>query len=130
MTVPYTETGRQASERILVVDDDPSIRRLLRWALEEEGLVAEMAADGQDALDRLAGERPALVLLDMGLPRASGIAVADWIRGTYGSALPIVVMTADRQAAEKARRVGAIAHFRKPFDIDAVMSAVRHALLG
>src|SRR5205823_11333801 len=55
---------------ILVAEDDPSIRRLVEWALEDEGFVVEAVPDGADAIRRLADRRPALLILDVMMPRA------------------------------------------------------------
>ena len=113
---------------MLVVDDDAAIRKMLQWALEDEGFLVEVAADGPQALEALAHRRPSLMILDIGLPGLSGYEVADAVRAQVGADMPIVVITADGRAAMKARRVGAVAYFHKPFDIDDLMSAVRRSL--
>jgi DNA-binding response OmpR family regulator len=119
-----------AEERpaILVVDDDPELRHVIRWALEEEGWAVETAADGQQALEQACRRRPRLVILDMGLPRLDGNGVAAGLRTVYGDTVPIVVITADGQAVDKARRVGAHAHLSKPFEIDDLCAVVHQAL--
>lgn len=113
---------------ILVVDDDPDLRYAIRWALEDEGLVVTTAADGREALDIGARDRPALVVLDMGLPIVSGDGVAAGIHEAHGSAVPILVITADGRAMEKARRVGAFDYLHKPFELDDLVAAVRRGL--
>ena len=70
----------QPAAPILVVDDDWQTRRLLRWALEEEGFVVETAADGGQALELARRTRPALVVLDMRLPVLDGAAVEARVR--------------------------------------------------
>jgi DNA-binding response OmpR family regulator len=117
-----------SSPRILVVDDDPSLRQLIQWTLEDEGWAVDTAADGRQALDRAARERPRLVVLDMGLPLVDGFGVAAGLHALYGDAVPIVVITADGQAAAKAARVGARAHLAKPFELDDLCALVRGAL--
>jgi DNA-binding response OmpR family regulator len=99
---------------ILVVDDDPQVRQLIRWALEDEGMPVELAADGGEAIDCAARRRPALVILDLGLPTVPGNEVAKAMRGAHGDGLRILTITADGSAAEKARLVGAYAYLRKP----------------
>ena len=116
-----------ATEVILVVDDDPGIRQTIRWALEDEGFTVATAADGQEALAQGERHRPALVILDMTLPVLDGHAVADGLRAG-GAAVPILMITADGSAVAKARRVGAYAYLKKPFDIDALLGAVRLGL--
>jgi DNA-binding response OmpR family regulator len=113
---------------ILVIDDDPRTRQTIRWALEYEGFVVDTAADGKQGLERAAIDRPALVVLDMRLPVADGATVADGLREMQGRTPPIVLVTADDHPEEKARRVGAYAYLRKPFDLDDLVAAVRRGL--
>jgi CheY-like chemotaxis protein len=120
--------GAVGGPSILVVDDDPEVRRVIQGTLEDEGWTVETAADGQQALERARRRRPRLVLLDMGLPRLDGDGVAAGLRGAYGDAVPIVVVTADGQAVEKARRVGARAYLAKPFDLDDLCAVVQQIL--
>src|SRR5690349_3904983 len=80
---------------VLVVDDDPRIRQVIQWALEDEGLTVELAADGLQAIEKAAHQRPALVVLDWMLPGLDGHGVAAWLRATYGQTLPILVITAE-----------------------------------
>jgi DNA-binding response OmpR family regulator len=107
---------------------DPELRHVIRWALEEEGWAVETAADGQQALEQARRRRPRLVILDMGLPRLDGNGVASGLRTVYGDTVPIVVITADGHAVDKARRVGAHAHLSKPFEIDDLCAVVQRAL--
>jgi len=113
---------------VLLVEDDPGLRRLIAWALEDEALPCVAVADGQQALDWLDTARPALVLLDMGLPLVDGDGVAAGLRARYGEGVPIVVLTADGRAPEKARRVGAADVLRKPFDIEELVARVARLL--
>ena len=114
--------------RVLIVDDDARVRQAIQWALEGEGFVVETAADGQAALELAARRPPDLVLLDMTLPTLDGYGVAQALRRDHGPALPILAVTADGQAPEKARRVGAYAFVRKPFELDDLLAAVRAGL--
>lgn len=118
----------QLRRHVLVVEDDEMLRQTIRWALEEEGVEVEIAADGQEAVDSVAQRRPRLVLLDMGLPLINGDGVASAIRAQYGLAVPVIVLTADGRAAEKAERVGAVAYLHKPFEIDDLISTVQASL--
>jgi DNA-binding response OmpR family regulator len=68
------------------------------------------------------------MVLDMTLPVVDGYEVARSIRATHGQRVPILVITADGQAAEKAHRVGAYAYVRKPFDVAELVDAVRRGL--
>jgi DNA-binding response OmpR family regulator len=113
---------------ILVVDDDPEIRDVVRWLLEDEGWTVETASDGRDALERATQIRPALIVLDMGLPILSGEEVAMRLRVYYHEPPPIVVVSADGRAGEKAARIGAAAYLHKPFDVDELARLVRRTL--
>lgn len=113
---------------ILIVDDDAQIRRFLHLALEDEGFAVATVPDGLAAVAWLARQRPALLLLDISLPGVDGTAVATHLRAHHGPGVPIVVLTADGRAAEKAARVGAIAFFHKPFDLPRLIAALRQAL--
>jgi CheY-like chemotaxis protein len=115
---------------ILVVDDDPEIRDVVRWLLEDEGWTVETASDGRDALERATQVRPALIVLDMGLPILSGEEVAMRLRVYYQEPPPIVVVSADGRAGEKAARIGAAAYLHKPFDVDDLARVVRRTLAG
>ena len=123
------EGGAAEATRVLVVDDDPEIREVVTWLLEDEGLPVETAADGQRALDCALRARPALIVLDMGLPIMTGEEVAVRLRAHYGEPPPIIVVSADGRAAEKAARIGARAYLHKPFDIDELVRLV-HGTLG
>ena len=121
---PQAERGRV----VLVVDDDPEIRDLMRWLLEDEGWNVETASDGRDAVDRAARSRPALIVLDMGLPILTGEEVALRLHAIYVHPPPIIVVSADGRAGEKAARLGAAAYLHKPFDVDELALLVRQTL--
>jgi DNA-binding response OmpR family regulator len=113
---------------ILVVDDDPQVRRWVQDVLESEGLEVAAAAEGRQALKLAASQPPALVVLDVTLPGLQGAEVARELRAVLGSQVPILVITADGRAADKAAQVQAFAHLRKPFTMDELLAVVRHGL--
>jgi DNA-binding response OmpR family regulator len=113
---------------VLIVEDEPSIRELLCDAFEEEGLDVITAFDGEQAIRIAKVRRPAVILLDMGLPLIDGEAVADAIRERYGDAVPFVVVTATRRIEDAAARIGAARYFTKPFDVPDLVKAVMAAL--
>lgn len=119
-----------ASGPILVVDDDWQMRDVLQQVLEDEGFTVETAADGQQALEQVVLNRPALLVLDMGLPLVDGFGVAAGLREAYADPPPIVVVTADGRAAEKARQVRAVGYLSKPFDLERLCAVVRASLAG
>ncbi|HCI80929.1 MAG TPA: response regulator [Ktedonobacter sp.] len=129
MNVNTTVRDAQSPEQVvLIVEDDTDLRQTIQWTLEDEGLIVETAADGQEALNRAARRKPTLVVLDMGLPIIDGNGVAAGLQASYGNSVSILTMTADGRAAEKAKRIGAIGYISKPFDLDALITAVKQAL--
>ena len=105
----------QPKPKILVVDDDPDILRLLRQRLEQLGYAVRTAAHGLEACDRLAGEQPDLVLLDLRLPRLSGLEVLRQVKQTVPE-LTVIVMTAYAtvEKAVEAMKEGAYDFLTKP----------------
>jgi len=112
---------------ILVVDDEPEILKFVGDALKEEGYDVQTAVDGRQAIDIASRDRPDLVVLDIRLPRLDGHGVARELRRLYGN-VPILVMTADGRAQEKARTVGAFDFLPKPFDLDHLFNVIRGCL--
>lgn len=108
---------------ILVVDDDESIRDMVASVLRSAGYSVRAAADGESALAALEAEPPALILLDMRMPRVDGREFARRVR-ERGAAPPIVVMSAVRDARAAAAEIGAQAYMAKPFEIDELLSHV------
>jgi two-component system, OmpR family, KDP operon response regulator KdpE len=115
------------TDRILLVDDDPSLRRVLEINLAARGYQADLAATGMSAL-QLAGRQPDVIVLDLGLPDMDGLDVIARLR--VSSAVPIVVISArDLRTAEVAAlSAGADDYINKPFDIEQLMAAIRAAL--
>jgi DNA-binding response OmpR family regulator len=111
--------------RVLVVDDDPGMRRVMQWALEDEGYAVVAAAGAAQAVAAAAVHSPAVVVLDYGLPDGDGASVARELRAVAAdAALPIVLVTADGRASEKAERAGAVAYLHKPFDMGELVRLV------
>ena len=118
-----------AGVRILIVDDDAASRRLLDVRLRALGCDTIMAADGQEALATLRQEPPALMLLDLQMPRMGGIEVLRALRRDALD-LPVIVITAHGsvEAAVEAMREGAYDFLPKPFDPHHLEIVVRKAL--
>jgi len=113
---------------VLVVDDEQSYRDALRIALEREGFRVEVAADGPEAIARFDSVRPALVLLDVMLPRISGVDVCREIRTR--SQVPIIMVTARNAEIDAVvgLEVGADDYVTKPFRLRELVARVRAAL--
>lgn len=113
---------------ILLVEDDPAVRRMVKAALTGAGLEVESAADGSAAAAILAARRPALLLLDLGLPGVDGAVVGAAARAAYGEGLPIIVISGQDRAAERGHHLGARATLAKPFRLEELVAAIRTAL--
>jgi DNA-binding response OmpR family regulator len=110
---------RGLQRTVLVVDDDASLRMLCRVHLEEAGFRVVEAADGDEALDTIHGDRPDVVLLDIMMPRVSGWQVAaDVLNDRSTDAIPIIFISALTRNRERLRafKVGAVGYLAKPFD--------------
>jgi DNA-binding response OmpR family regulator len=110
-----TDTGER---RILVVDDDPSVRSMVRLVLETEGYVVDVAEDGFAALRALDGLAPDCVVLDVMMPGMDGHAVLGRIRASDRGMVPVVMLTAaaDDDQAWQAWTEGVDYFLAKPFD--------------
>jgi DNA-binding response OmpR family regulator len=110
---------------ILVIEDDPSIRTALDRGLSERGHHVQTAASGIAGLEAVLGDRPDLVLLDLGLPDVDGLTVIGMIRAA--SAVPVIVITAvdDDPTMVRALDSGADDYVVKPFRLDQVTARIR-----
>ncbi len=114
--------------RILLVEDDPSIREVTALGLRAAGFTVATAADGVEGLDRWRAERPDLVLLDVMLPRLDGLEVLRAIRRE--ATTPVVVLTARADTIDVVVGLesGADDYVKKPFEMPELVARVRAAL--
>jgi two-component system KDP operon response regulator KdpE len=114
--------------RVLVVDDEPQIRRALGINLRARGYDVDLAPDGERALDLAARRHPDVVVLDLGLPGTDGVDVIKGLRGW--SQVPIVVLSVRDAEGDKvaALDAGADDYVTKPFGMDELLARLRAAL--
>jgi two-component system KDP operon response regulator KdpE len=114
---------------LLVVDDEPPIRRLLRTSLGAQGYRVLEAASAQSALDIISQEAPEVVLLDLGLPDQDGLEVIRRLR-TSGSKVAVIVLSSrgDERGKVDALDLGADDYVTKPFGMAELIARIRTAL--
>jgi len=117
-----------STSTILVVDDEPQIRRVLRTTLSSNGYTVVEAKSGEEALDMIRKERPELVLLDVNMPGMSGLEVCREIRDQ--SDIAIIMLTVRNTERDKvlALDAGADDYVVKPFGIEELLARIRAAL--
>lgn len=120
--------GAGAARRIVVVDDDPVLRAILRGYLEDAGFRVTEAADGASLMDALPRLDPALMLLDVKLPGASGFELLRSVRAR--SDLPVIMVTSCTEARERVEglELGADDYVTKPFNARELVARVRNVL--
>ena len=119
--------------RILVVDDEPAILRLMEYVLDRQGYIVRMATDGDEALEVVTTFSPDLVILDIMMPRKDGYAVTKAIRADPNLAhIPIVMLSAKAQETDIAQglAVGVNIYLTKPFEPDELLEAVAQCLVA
>ena len=116
------------SATVLVVDDEPQIRRVMRTALSAQGYTVVEAHDGLEAILKVRSERPDLVILDMNMPKMDGIETCREIRANVS--IPIIMLTVRSAEKDKVRALdaGADDYVVKPFGIEELLARIRAAL--
>ncbi len=117
-----------AKRHLLLVDDEPNIRRILQVAFEKEGYFVSVAADGREALETFAKQEPSCVLTDVTMPGMTGYELLREVKSK--SDVPVVIMTAfgTIPQAVQAIRDGAFEYVTKPFDLDHLKKVVGAAI--
>ena len=119
------------SQRILIADDEPNILISLEYLMKREGFEVSLARDGEEALAAIAAQRPALVLLDVMMPKKSGLEVCQELRANEALKDTLVLMlTAKGRDTDIAKGLGsgADAYMTKPFSTKALVQKVREML--
>ena len=119
--------------RVLIVDDDPVIRRLLEVNFRLEGFTVDTAEGGEAALESARAERPDAVVLDLTMPNIDGFEVCRRLHSeTDGSPIAVVIVSARSREEDRAEAAlaGAIAYMTKPFDPADLVRTIRGAIEG
>jgi two-component system alkaline phosphatase synthesis response regulator PhoP len=117
-----------ARPKILIVDDDPHLRRAMKIRLRANHYDTMQASDSYSAIAMVQKERPSLIILDLGLSAGDGFAVLKWLRDADTlSSIPVIVLTArgPQFNEQQALRAGATAFFQKPADNRELLDVIR-----
>lgn len=120
-----------ASEKILVVDDDPFIINLVVYNLEQEGYKVLQATNGLEALEKARREKPDLIILDIMLPKMDGYKVSRILKfDKKYKGIPVLMLTAKAQEVDKetGMETGADIYMTKPFEPETLLKKVRNLL--
>jgi two-component system response regulator AtoC len=122
-------TGAGMKTKILVVDDERSVRLFLTELFEQENIDVALARNGAEALEKLASEKPDIIVLDLKLPDSSGLELIPRIKKLYDE-MEIIVITAlgTVENAVRSIKLGAFDFITKPFDIDKIMISVQRTI--
>ena len=128
----HFEIAERTKRLILVVDDDPNIRRTLQIALSNAGYEVLQAQDGEEAIRLWHESGPDLILTDIHMPRKSGLLLIEELQG-HGSSTPIIAMTDGGPAGNLnllsvAKMLGSVRTMPKPYSLDEMVKAVNEEL--
>jgi DNA-binding response OmpR family regulator len=128
MDMPEAEQERPV---VLVIEDQTMVRDFVRDAVTGFGYDVLTAGSAGEALAALRGERPAVILLDIGLPDAAGTATLEWLR-TLRPTVPVIVLTGhrDEALAREMLQRGAFAYITKPFQLEQLRRVLAAAVAG
>lgn len=120
-----------AKKRVLVVDDDPDLVKILSINLLAEGFEVSTAFDGVSAVMRAHRDQPDLILLDIMMPAGDGFSVLERLKSsTKTFNIPIVIVSAmpKEDIEEKTKQAGAVRYFSKPFDLQVLINYIKDSL--
>jgi DNA-binding response OmpR family regulator len=117
-----------ACGKVLIVDDEPTIRQILRIGLEAEGFDTALACNAQEGIELVRSDPPALVILDLMMPQRDGWWFLRELQGFAGPRPIVIVLSARSGQGERllAHHLGVAEYMAKPFDVDELVRKVRH----
>jgi two-component system KDP operon response regulator KdpE len=122
------QSQQTPAQRILVVDDEPQITRVLRRSLAARGYEVQVAGEGEEALQIFNAWKPDLVITDLSMPNMGGLELCRRIRGASQTPIIVLSVQGEERAKVEALDVGADDYVTKPFGIDELLARVRAAL--
>ena len=115
-----------STETVLVVEDDPQVARLIALVLQRNGYKSHVVADGESALDSVRKTPPSIIFADLTIKGMGGEALCSAIKSVPETKdIPYIVVSGDRDIAEKARQCGADDYMGKPFEFDDLVRLVK-----
>lgn len=113
-------------KKILVIDDSPTLRKLLLFYLKKKGYSVNEAYNGRVGLEVIAKEMFDLIILDMNMPVMTGLKVLETLKGKEGFSVPILILSADKEEETKAAGIdfGASYYLTKPFKPEEVIARI------
>ncbi|MHB8791927.1 MAG: response regulator [Thermoleophilia bacterium] len=125
------ESEGMSAKRVLIVDDESSLRTLVKVNLEVDGLEVSEAVDGNEAMNILRESKPDLILLDIMMPGKDGIEVLEELAADKNLRdIPVILLTAkgEQEDLERGAALGARGHITKPFDPEQMVRTVKASL--
>ena len=116
-------------KKILLVDDDASVRKLLARVLEMENYEVVLAGTGREALSRFRADPPDLVMLDLNMPELNGWQALEHLRSS-GATPPVIIMTGNPYQSARAVQAGANALIEKPLHLPLLLKTIDELLVG
>ena len=113
-----------ANKKILVIDDDPTLLKMLQPFLESHGFAVTVAFDGEEGIEKLKIELPDLIVLDVRMPRMNGYAFIFEMKKLGGAKVPIIVLTAKEGMAEIFKAEGVKEYITKPFKFESLLENI------
>ncbi len=114
-----------ANKKILVIDDDPTLLKMLQPFLESHGFAVTVAFDGDEGIEKFRAEQPDLIILDVQMPRMNGYAFIFEMKKLEGAKkIPIIVLTAKEKMAEIFKAEGVKEYITKPFKLEVLLSNI------
>lgn len=111
---------------ILIVEDDPQVARLIALVLQRNGYQSQVVSDGQSALQEAKAKRPSMIVADLTIKGMGGDALCSALkRQSETKEIPYIIVSGDRDLAEKARQCGADDYMGKPFEFDDLIKLVK-----